>query len=65
MSLATWQGRARARRFALPFLLFALLVTVGPVSVPAGAGDAHSQTHARSSAQTHARLVAQTHALRS
>ena len=52
MSLATWQGRARARRFALPFLLFALLVTVGP-AVPAGAGDAHGQTHA------------QTHALRS
>ena len=46
MSVATWKRRARARRFALPFLLFALLVTAGPASVPAGAGDAHAQTHA-------------------
>jgi hypothetical protein len=49
MSLATWKGRARARRFALPCLLFALLVTAAP-TIPA----AHSQTHARSYAQTHA-----------
>jgi hypothetical protein len=45
MSFASSKGRARARRFALPCLLFAMLVTVVPPSPPA-----HSQTHA----QTHA-----------
>jgi hypothetical protein len=48
MSLSAWKRRARARRFGLPFLVFALLVSV-PTSPPA-----HSQTHARSYAQTHA-----------
>ncbi len=49
MSFATWKGRVRARRFALPFVLFALLVATVPTSLAA-----HSQTHARSYAQTHA-----------
>jgi hypothetical protein len=50
MTLAAWQRRFRARRAALPFLLFALLVTAGPAAVRTGSPDAHSQTHA----QTHA-----------
>ena len=45
MSFASWKGRARARRLALPCLLFALLITAVPM-IP----SAHSQTHA----QTHA-----------
>ena len=48
MSLATWKGRARARRLALPCLVFALLIAAVPM-IP----SAHSQTHA----QTHALMA--------
>ena len=54
MSSTLWRARSRARRLALPFLLFPLFVGTVPPSLPGASGDAHSQTHARPVAQTHA-----------